>query len=311
MIGFQRWFRRALPLILGMALSVSLSPAQAQLEFDQLMRQGYEAAAQRNYPEALIKFSQALALQPNNSYAQVAVNNISFYLNRDLQQAPSRIPDFDLPDLGKPNYTESGGQRSGRRVCLQDTLDPSLLVLTPQTTIGATVLTRPSLLVYVPAATPAQQLKFVFADVTTYIPLDQSPGLVQLQVPLDLEPGQSYLWTLKLICDRNRPEKDPRVDGEIKRISLPDFEAVITQAPLIDRLALLQSQGIWYDTVATLAELRRMDPLNPRLQRQWTTLLQSQDLEDIAPATLLECCEYPSQDLTQDPLPEANQAPNS
>ncbi|WP_332962542.1 DUF928 domain-containing protein [Microcoleus sp. ARI1-A5] len=46
--------------------------------------------------------------------------------------------------------------------------------------------------------------------------------------------------------------------------------------------------GIWYDTLTTLAQMRRKAPDDPSLKAEWTQLLQSQKLESIADKPLVQ-----------------------
>jgi hypothetical protein len=55
---------------------------QGVATYDQLMKAGYEATAQRNYQLALEKFQQALAQRPNDTYAQNAIANMQKYLGQ-------------------------------------------------------------------------------------------------------------------------------------------------------------------------------------------------------------------------------------
>jgi tetratricopeptide (TPR) repeat protein len=51
--------------------------------FSRAMRIGYAATAQRDYHTALINFRRALQLNPDDPYAQAAVENVEFYIERD------------------------------------------------------------------------------------------------------------------------------------------------------------------------------------------------------------------------------------
>lgn len=62
--------------------------------YDQLMKAGYEATAQRNYQIALENFQQALAQRPNDTYAQNAIANVQKYLG-DQTAAPANAADAD------------------------------------------------------------------------------------------------------------------------------------------------------------------------------------------------------------------------
>ncbi|MCC3431376.1 MAG: DUF928 domain-containing protein, partial [Microcoleus sp. PH2017_03_ELD_O_A] len=46
--------------------------------------------------------------------------------------------------------------------------------------------------------------------------------------------------------------------------------------------------GIWYDTISTLAQMRRQAPDDPMLKAEWTQLLNSQKLESIAYKPLVQ-----------------------
>ncbi|MCC3405413.1 MAG: DUF928 domain-containing protein [Microcoleus sp. PH2017_10_PVI_O_A] len=46
--------------------------------------------------------------------------------------------------------------------------------------------------------------------------------------------------------------------------------------------------GIWYDTLATLAQMRRIAPDDASLKAEWTQLLQSQTLEAVADKPLVQ-----------------------
>lgn len=64
-----------------------LEQPQTVATYDQLMKAGYEATAQRNYQLALEKFQQALAQRPNDTFAQNAIANIQKYLGQTATAA--------------------------------------------------------------------------------------------------------------------------------------------------------------------------------------------------------------------------------
>jgi hypothetical protein len=49
--------------------------------------------------------------------------------------------------------------------------------------------------------------------------------------------------------------------------------------------------GIWYETVATLAQMRRLAPDDSGLRAEWTHLLESQKLNSIADKPLVQSFE--------------------
>jgi len=61
-------------------LQVSQRPALSN--YDRLMKAGYTAVQNRDYPAALEKFRKALALRPQDTYALKAIQNVEGYLER-------------------------------------------------------------------------------------------------------------------------------------------------------------------------------------------------------------------------------------
>ncbi|MEM8809657.1 MAG: hypothetical protein AAGF01_26845 [Cyanobacteria bacterium P01_G01_bin.38] len=88
----------------GMAMEVSAADllgqakqaepeAEAEPEEDEFLRAmnlGYVYAQQFDYNTALINFRRALELRPGNPYAEVAVQNMEFFLERDRNAARQR-----------------------------------------------------------------------------------------------------------------------------------------------------------------------------------------------------------------------------
>ena len=66
-----------------------ISQTKQALTFDQLMNIGYAASRQGDFNTALINFRRALALQPNQPYAQAAADNMVYYIYYE-RTAPRR-----------------------------------------------------------------------------------------------------------------------------------------------------------------------------------------------------------------------------
>lgn len=73
----------------GSAQSWPISQTKQALTFDQLMNVGYAASRQGDFNTALINFRRALALQPNQPYAQAAADNMVYYIYYE-RTAPRR-----------------------------------------------------------------------------------------------------------------------------------------------------------------------------------------------------------------------------
>jgi hypothetical protein len=197
-----------------------------------------------------------------------------------------------------PTNTVGGGTRSGG-ACPQDSapLAPSVTPLMPATRRGLTVAKHPTFFVYVPQ-TSAQKALFVLKDdkedyyYQKIVSIPRTAGIVSFKLPSDapaIEIGKSYQWFFIMICgERIRPDS-PTVEGRIERIEPnPSLSRQLNTLLPLERAALYGKDGIWYDTLTTLAKLRRSQPNNVTLAANWQDLLTSVGLEAIATKPLLE-----------------------
>ena len=74
-----------------------LEQPQTVATYDQLMKAGYEATAQKNYQLALEKFQQALAQRPNDTSAQNAIADTQKYLGQTGTVANTAAKNENLP----------------------------------------------------------------------------------------------------------------------------------------------------------------------------------------------------------------------
>jgi Domain of Unknown Function (DUF928) len=127
------------------------------------------------------------------------------------------------------------------------------------------------------------------------VPITESSGVYSINwsasgVPLAL--NQSYHWYLSIICNSDRPSRNPSIDAWIQRVELTSaiaqqFESVTEEA---DRIKLYIEDGVWHDALNRLAQLRCQFPENEAFAEDWTTLLKSIGIQDnIAIAPILRC----------------------
>ena len=199
---------------------------------------------------------------------------------------------FDPPEEGEPKDTSGGASRDGG-TCPQDSkaLKPYVTLLMPATNHGLTAKEHPTFFVYVPQ-TSAQKAFFSLQDENnnhhyqTSLPITGKPGVVSFRLPADapaLKIGTNYKWSFVLMCKNVLRPDSPRVEGRIRRMEPnPALISQIKNAAPLERAALLGSDGIWYDTLAVLAELRRSQPDDLTLVATWEKLLNSVGLNAIA-----------------------------
>lgn len=205
---------------------------------------------------------------------------------------------FDPPGRGKPRDTAGGASRDGG-VCPQDSnaTGSSVTLLSPATYDGLTWEEYPTLLVYVPQ-TSAQKAVFVVKDETEdyyyqkTIPIPRTAGIFSIKLPADAPPieiGKNYTWSFVMICGEAISPNSPRVEGQIQRVEAnPNLSAQMKNLSPLERAALYGKNGVWYDTIASLAEQRRSQPNDATVSASWENLLISVGLEAIATKPLLQ-----------------------
>lgn len=200
------------------------------------------------------------------------------------------------PNAPAPVNRESGGTRGPE--CVES--NRSVIALVPAEGMATTVAKYPTVFWYMPP-TKASSAEFVLQDGNGRIiysakyALGQSeegavrlPGIMSLTIPAlatlaPLEIGQDYYWQLALVCNELDRSADLVVGGGIQRIERDlILERRIQEATPQEKVGFYARQGLWYETLQTLVELRREAPDDPELARAWDKLLNSVNLEVIA-----------------------------
>lgn len=228
-------------------------------------------------------------------------------------QSPSITSSQELPtnwnnyqpasDIGAPAGREGGGTRD---LCVRGA--KSLTALLPTNSFGVTVAEYPTFLVYVPPINPDYEVQVEFTlqesipqaprgknkrDIyTTVFPIRQKGGGIvsfslspSAKLP-PLEKGKSYYGGFTLICDETRTKF---VEGLIQRIEpTPQLASDLAGATTPrDKAAVYAKHGVWYDALATLAQLRNNSD-NATLVADWSALLKSVGLDNFAKEPLVQ-----------------------
>lgn len=219
---------------------------------------------------------------------------------------------FEPPPGQDGPETARGGGRRNDNVCAQDRRLPAanlkevappkqvtelITPIVPSRKWGLTGAARPTFLVYVPK-TSAQSMEFTLEEtatrttpaVETYrmtVPLPQTPGVMQVQLPLDapvLEVGKDYTWRISFACKAiGAGPEDPFVEGYVRRVAA-NQNGAIASAPdaALARIKELAQAGLWYDVSAELAQLNQRVK-SPAIQGAWQDLLSDVNLDKLAP----------------------------
>jgi hypothetical protein len=156
---------------------------------------------------------------------------------------------------------------------------------------GLTVAQRPTLFAYVPPSS-AQKLFFLIKDekgkvhYQTTLPVAKNGGIMRFQVPASAPPlsvDKRYEWSVAVLCSRRIKPDSPFVSSWIQRVApSANLTSQLGRTASIEQATVYGKHGIWYETLLTLAEIRQKQPNNPQLSSEWTGLLSSVGLGEIA-----------------------------
>ena len=226
---------------------------------------------------------------------------------RSPKQAPRpRRITFIQPKLPS-NGTPSGRQRgaAGRGSCLNNVNIPLTAVvpsikksadngnraIVATNVWGLTVKEHPTFLFYVPYTPPATG-EFVLQDSEDNdiyrfpIMLPKEPGIIRLQLPPESAPlalDKMYHWYFKIRCSQNMASP-VFVEGWVQRVNLNAAigDRLANTTSLHEQVTLYAENGIWYDTVATLAQIRLQNLEDTASSADWQNLLKTIDLSTLA-----------------------------
>lgn len=170
--------------------------------------------------------------------------------------------------------------------------------LIPTNNLGKTVAERPTFWFYVPyspQAAPAGEFVLQQEDggevYRTAFTLPNTPGLVSFSTPLAVEPlkvNKLYRWYFKLYCQAQRSSTPVFVEGWVQRVEkTPTLESQL-QAAQSREDVVYANNGIWYDALNYLAQLRLHSPSNSTFNSDWAKLLSAKgvDLEQFSRASI-------------------------
>ncbi|MGA9379816.1 MAG: DUF928 domain-containing protein, partial [Phormidium sp.] len=202
-------------------------------------------------------------------------------------------------NIGSPGRREGGGTRGP---CIADSVNDKVMALVPNNGFGTTTAEYPTFSVYLPPLSLETNPEIEFVLKTdegkeiykTKFKINRGAGIISFSLPNTsdlpaLELNKNYFWTVTLIC---HPEDvkigdlsgNKTVIGVIRRVT-PNAnvqQELTTAKSLLDRVIIYAKAGIWYDALSNLAELRRRNPNDPIIVRDWQELLKSVGMEKLA-----------------------------
>ncbi|MEG4006725.1 DUF928 domain-containing protein [Microcoleus sp. Pol11C1] len=213
----------------------------------------------------------------------------------NIQPTGSTWNTFQPPEDGVPGRREGGGTRGLE--C--PTATTALTALIPQSTMGQTISAKPTFFYYLPIALD-KTVQFELADQRdktlykkSFRMVTSRAGVVSVSLGSDdnspaLEVGKNYQWYFTIKCNPKNTRDDVLVSGWINRTALaPTVQTELDRSPDRTKLSIFAQQRLWYEYLATLAQLRIESPSDASLALKWSALLNSVELGKIAQEPLV------------------------
>ncbi len=202
---------------------------------------------------------------------------------------------FRPPDVSAPGNRQGGTHRGGG-VCPAGL---SITPLIPVSNIGLTIEESPSFFVFIPQTSAKVEFTVLTEnedDVvyeTTFKPT--KPGVVSVTLPpasssrKALDVDKRYIWSFSMVCDPNDRSADLVVKGWVQRIApQPELKNDLSNPDPRIRLGAYAKNGLWYETITTLAAMRLKTPNDSTLATEWSDLLKSQGLDSVSSQPLVD-----------------------
>lgn len=211
---------------------------------------------------------------------------------------------FKAPSTLKPPQTESGmyinRADEGSFRCGGYYPPIRLTALIPESNSGLTTAAYPTFFFYVPYSKSVSGEFFLVDDkgnevYQTPVPIKKTEGIVSVSLPSNsnlppLEVGKFYSWDFYLVFDSEEPSMTPSTSGWITRVQVKsDVNRELNNASAVAKPAIYAANGIWHDSLTSLAKLRCEDPKDLTLASKWRSLIDQIGLPKISKKPLLEC----------------------
>ncbi|MBD2519026.1 DUF928 domain-containing protein [Nostoc sp. FACHB-973] len=235
------------------------------------------------------------------------------YLNTPLALAEKSAsirfnPPPPPPDRGAPG---NRGEGASRGECTQAGIPLTALVpsykqqganetLTITQVWALTSTEQPSFWFYIPyQKSSIKAIEFVLQtdkNKTIYrqnVTVPPVPGIMRVQLQNQetiLETNKPYHWFFKVrvVCNSPQPTTLDYVEGWVQRVNLDvSLRQQLQQSSPRQQAAIYAKNGIWYDALTTLAELRLANSQDSQLTEDWENLLKVIKLEKLSTKLLI------------------------
>ena len=213
------------------------------------------------------------------------------------QAKPSKNqePSVKVSYEGLPSNRRDGGSRGN---CIAKGRD--FVALVPDRPVNVTASISSQLFFYVPQTESPKTIEFVVRTREdqlvheAFVQTTGQAGIMSVAIPELVKDNVSqidgdYHWYLSMICDPNQRSKDMVLEGWIEYVELDNsVKDRIELSNDLEKSHLLRSEGVWYDALSLLAELKKLDSNVSSIQTEWSQLLESIGLGEFASEPLIK-----------------------
>lgn len=204
---------------------------------------------------------------------------------------------FNPPGKKQPKNTTGAASRNLNQCGNRPLNSVPFTPLLADGVLGLTVASHPTVLAYLPESS-ARKVFLSWQDENNeniyqaIIPINGKAGIYRLtldQKAPALQIGKTYSWTLAMMCDNKLKPDSPIVQGQIERVELKsDLVQKLQNVSPLEKASLYGQAGIWYEAVATLAQLKTANVNERDLGLSWKEFLTSVGLEKLVEMPLIE-----------------------
>ena len=196
---------------------------------------------------------------------------------------------------GLPSNRRDGGSRGN---CMAKGKD--FVALVPDRPVNLTASISSQLFFYVPQTEEPKTVEFVVRTKDdqlvheAFLKTTGQAGIMSVAIPDQVKDNLSeshgdYHWYLSMICDPNHRSRDIVLEGWIEHVELnKSVKERIELSTDLEKSHLLQQEGVWYDALSVLAELKKSDSDLISIRAEWSQLLESIGLEELASEPLIK-----------------------
>jgi hypothetical protein len=225
------------------------------------------------------------------SFSQNDATNSKYSNSFSIKAVQASTNSVYVPPKVKKNPRLSQG--SGSRGCEQLLLGQENLVkllIPSKEYVGQTASGHPTFFWYLakPVSVP-MEFAIIKPGVSEPILVKKidsaTAGIIAIALPQDepeLQTGETYKWSVSLVCNKKRPSANPLFYSWIERVpTSPELSKQLANLKtkndsakeLHDRALVYGQAGLWYDTLATLDRAMALDPQNPTITADFNSLL--------------------------------------